>query len=244
MDLERVTVARRGAGRCRRGLARRRRRDGALHWSVRYDDDADRVVQTDPRSMVTVDRFDLRGRVVDESFTAATNPNVAQLRGVRYAWDGNDNPELITAVKAVPGGTTVEEVTDPTYDRLDPLDRSSFCCPYINYSQRTVSQNVDLYTADMQAGRWNWARSGPLRVIERDGQLASYDNRRLLAAQTAGLERVPIQVVEEHAPAHGGARTWGEPFDARLNDPRNVAASGPAPIPASRPSRTCFGGGT
>lgn len=99
----------------------------------------------------------------------------------------------------------------------------------INYSQRTVSENVQAYTEDMRAGQWDWTRSGPLRVLERDGQLVSYDNRRLLAAQTAKLDRVPIQIVDERAQVPGGTRTWGEAFESRFNDPRNVAAGGPVP---------------
>ena len=94
----------------------------------------------------------------------------------------------------------------------------------INFSQRTVSSNVAQYADDMVAGRWDWSRSGPLRVMEKEGGgWVSYDNRRLLAAQQAGLESVPVQVVR------GGdmmspSRTWAEAFTRRFNDPRNVPA--------------------
>ena len=65
----------------------------------------------------------------------------------------------------------------------------------INFSQRTVSSNVIQYADDMANGAWDWSRSGPLRVMERDGGWVSYDNRRLLAAQQAGVS-VPVQIVQ------------------------------------------------
>jgi RHS repeat-associated protein len=57
----------------------------------------------------------------------------------------------------------------------------------INFSQRTVAANVEQYTADMLNKEWDWSRSGPIRAMQQEGQWVSYDNRRLMAAQNAGL---------------------------------------------------------
>jgi hypothetical protein len=53
----------------------------------------------------------------------------------------------------------------------------------LNFSQRTVSENVETYAEAMKAGTWDWERSGPVRVMLRDGQWVSYDNRRVMAAR-------------------------------------------------------------
>ena len=99
----------------------------------------------------------------------------------------------------------------------------------INFSQRTVSENVNQYTADMRAGEWDWNESGPIRVMEVDGQLVSYDNRRLMAAQNAELQNIPTQRVNPNDIMPGSKKTWQEAFDARFNDPRNVRAGGRVP---------------
>lgn len=101
----------------------------------------------------------------------------------------------------------------------------------INFSQRTVSANVRQYADDMAAGNWDWSRSGPLRVMERDGQWVSYDNRRLMAAQQAGLGEVPVQVVQPGALMPGSSLTWEQAFTRRFSDPRNVQAGGVVPNP-------------
>ncbi|MDR2950593.1 MAG: DUF6531 domain-containing protein [Prevotella sp.] len=88
----------------------------------------------------------------------------------------------------------------------------------LNYSQAYVSENVNGYTTDMKNGDWDWDRSGPLNVAEVDGQLVSLDNRRLLAAQEAGLEAVPIKKVNLDdalpPPATGG--TYGSNLKKKL----------------------------
>ncbi|HEX5718823.1 MAG TPA: RHS repeat-associated core domain-containing protein, partial [Thermoanaerobaculia bacterium] len=99
----------------------------------------------------------------------------------------------------------------------------------INFSQRTVNQNVRQYTADMAAGEWNWSRSGPIRVMERDGQWVTYDNRRLMAAQNAQLPEIPVQVVQPGDLVPGTTRTWEEAFQARFSDSRNVDAGAVVP---------------
>jgi RHS repeat-associated protein len=101
----------------------------------------------------------------------------------------------------------------------------------INFSQRTVSANVRQYADDMAAGNWDWSRSGPLRITERDGQWVSYDNRRLMAAQQAGLGEVPVQVVQPGELMPGSSLTWEQAFTRRFTDPRNVQAGGVVPNP-------------
>jgi len=120
-------------------------------------------------------------------------------------------------------------VRDPNV-AFDPLGlEPTFVDPNtLNFSQRTVSDNIDKYAQDMKEGKWNWERSGPLRVVEQDGQLVSYDNRRLLAAQRAGV-KVPIEVVNPAATMPGSKKTWGRAFDARMNDSRNKAGGGSVP---------------
>lgn len=81
----------------------------------------------------------------------------------------------------------------------------------------------------MASSNWDWGRSGPLRVMEQDGKLVSYDNRRLLAAQEAGLPKVPIEIVDPKAIMPGSKKTWREAFDKRMRDRRNVAAGGVVP---------------
>ncbi len=114
----------------------------------------------------------------------------------------------------------------------------------INFSQRTVSANVQQYTADMANGNWNWSRSGPLRVMQQDGQWVSYDNRRLMAAQNAGVNSVPVQVVQPTAVGPNGM-TWGDAFNARFNHPWNVQSGGPVPPTglSSQPTIFIRGGG-
>ena len=99
----------------------------------------------------------------------------------------------------------------------------------INFSQRSVSENVVKYTEDMKAGNWDWSRSGPLKVMERDGQWVSYDNRRLMAAQQAGLDSVPVQVVKPTELVPGKNSTWEKAFIDRFNDFRNIKLGGPVP---------------
>lgn len=121
-------------------------------------------------------------------------------------------------------------VTDPNVS-FDPLGlEPAWVDPNaLNFSQRTVADNVDQYTRDMADGKWDWKRSGPLRVIDQGGQLVSYDNRRLLAAQRAGVSLVPIEVLNPEATMPGSKKTWAKAFESRTNDPRNIAAGGAVP---------------
>ena len=100
----------------------------------------------------------------------------------------------------------------------------------INFSQRTVSGNN--YAEQMRAGTWDWERPGTaLRVMEVNGQLVTYDNRRLDAALEVESSRVPITRVDPAAPdgISSAGRTWQQAFTKRLNDPRNARAGGRLP---------------
>ena len=56
----------------------------------------------------------------------------------------------------------------------------------INYSQRTVSE-IRVFDP---------SKYKPINVIIVDGQMVTYDNRRLLAAQNAGLNTLEINTVQ------------------------------------------------
>ncbi|MFE3017103.1 DUF6531 domain-containing protein [Streptomyces sp. NPDC059256] len=100
----------------------------------------------------------------------------------------------------------------------------------LNFSQRTVSPND--YVEKMRSGEWDWRRPGTaLKVMEVDGQLVSYDNRRLDAAREVGrpviIERVDPNAVH---PDSTTGRTWAEQFRRRMNSPRNRNELG-EPVP-------------
>ncbi|MFE2185967.1 putative T7SS-secreted protein [Streptomyces sp. NPDC059455] len=100
----------------------------------------------------------------------------------------------------------------------------------INFSQRTVSPND--YAEKMRSGEWDWRRPGAaLRVMEVDGQLVSYDNRRLDAAREVGAP-VAIEHVDPNAvhPDSTTGRTWAEQFRRRMNSARNRNELG-EPVP-------------
>lgn len=70
----------------------------------------------------------------------------------------------------------------------------------------------------------------PINVIIVDGQMVTYDNRRLLAAQNAGLNTLEINTVEadELFPL-SEKNTWWDKFKERYKDDRNIAAGGIVP---------------
>ena len=98
----------------------------------------------------------------------------------------------------------------------------------LNYSQGYVNGQTEAYEKAMKDGTWDWNKfpddhqtpSG-LRVVEVDGELVSLDNRRLLAAQNAGLAEVPIiKVLPDDAMLGGG--TYGKNLKVKLNSrPKN-----------------------
>ncbi|XXY46624.1 RHS repeat-associated core domain-containing protein [Sorangium sp. So ce269] len=100
----------------------------------------------------------------------------------------------------------------------------------IRFSQRTVGPETLDYQADMRNRRWDWDQSGPLRCMEVNGQLVSYDNRRLRAAQNATAQQptVPVEIVDPRGRAPTG-QTWAQAFESRRCDPRNAAAGGAVP---------------
>lgn len=76
----------------------------------------------------------------------------------------------------------------------------------------------------MESGKWDWDRTSkkgnPVAVItvaDVDGQLVSFDNRRLLAAQNAKLSSVKIQRVDLRDVKPGTNITWGESLAKRLD---------------------------
>ncbi|SDY10666.1 RHS repeat-associated core domain-containing protein [Amycolatopsis xylanica] len=97
----------------------------------------------------------------------------------------------------------------------------------INFSQRTITQNE--YADIMRNGGWDWERS-PLHVIEVDGQLVSYDNRRLDAAREVGRP-VAITRVDPNAvhPDSTTGKTWADKFRERMRSPRNRLDGVPVP---------------
>ncbi|MFF5176038.1 DUF6531 domain-containing protein [Micromonospora sp. NPDC000089] len=108
-------------------------------------------------------------------------------------------------------------------DWVDPED--------INFSQRTVSPND--YLSDMLSGAWDWNRPGaPLRVLDRGGQLVSYDNRRLDAARAARAQdptyRVRVERVDPLAPnpEKGSGMNWDKSFEKRMKSKRNQDENG------------------
>ena len=116
---------------------------------------------------------------------------------------------------------------------MDPLGLADADPDEINFSQRSVGPEHNKYAADMISGDWDWERSGPLRVMDTDGQLETYDNRRLKAAQTAkkagALAAVPVSVVDPDGPMPDSSKTWGEAFEDRRNSRKNAKLGGPVP---------------
>lgn len=91
----------------------------------------------------------------------------------------------------------------------------------INFSQRTVSE-VRVFDA---------SKYTPINVIEVDGQLVSYDNRRLLSAQNACIDKLEVNVVkaDDVFPDSTTGKTWGQKFKERFNDIRNKKVGGVVP---------------
>lgn len=112
----------------------------------------------------------------------------------------------------------------------------------INFSQRTVSGNVNQYTQDMISGNWTWNESNTIRVMKRDGQWVSYDNRRLMAAQNAGIDSIPVKVVDPTELVPGRNITWEQAFTERFNDFRNIKVGGPVPNSGLSSQPTIAGG--
>lgn len=90
----------------------------------------------------------------------------------------------------------------------------------IRFSQSTVEPNVLDIEGSMRTGGWQGDAIDVVRMP--DGRLTALDNRRLLAAQNAGLDRVPVRVHSSRAnmpqswqsggafQREAGANTFGE----------------------------------
>jgi hypothetical protein len=85
----------------------------------------------------------------------------------------------------------------------------------------------------MLDGTWDWDRPGTaLRVIERDGQLVSYDNRRLDAAREARAQnpdyKVKVERVDPNAanPEKSSGMSWDKSFEKRMRSKRNQDENG------------------
>ncbi|MEK2490239.1 RHS repeat-associated core domain-containing protein [Kitasatospora purpeofusca] len=121
------------------------------------------------------------------------------------------------------GGDTCMPEPDDAGDWVDPN--------LINFSQRTVTASD--YLAKMLKGLWDWNRPGTaLRVIDRGGQLVSYDNRRLKAArQMRALDpdyRVKVERVDPNAPNPEKSKglSWDKSFRQRQGKKRNWDENG------------------
>ena len=164
-------------------------------------------------------------------------PSTARARQGRPNYDSYGGEAAETAEAAFRTSEQLPPVPSTTGPRVvSPAGEATSSVPSrlvdpreINFTQRSVSGGVENYTRDMASGQWDWSRSGPLRVMEVDGQLISYDNRRLMAAQDARLESVPVQIVRPAETMPGSKKTWGQAFEQRRNDPRNVTAGGAVP---------------
>ncbi len=62
-----------------------------------------------------------------------------------------------------------------------------------------------------------------------ESKVVSYDNRRLLSAQNAGLESLDVELVKGDDIMPGSKKTWNKAFQKRFNDPRNIEAGGVVP---------------
>jgi RHS repeat-associated protein len=106
----------------------------------------------------------------------------------------------------------------------DPLGLAEWVDPNdLNFSQGYVTGETETYEKAMRDGEWDWDRKSKkgnpvavLTVVEVDGKLVSMDNRRLLAAQNAGLDKVKIVKVKPGDAKPGGG-TWGDSLKKRLN---------------------------
>lgn len=103
----------------------------------------------------------------------------------------------------------------------------------INYSQRTVPE-IRIFAPE---------KFEPMRVINVEGQLVSYDNRRLLSAQNAGITEIEIELINpsDPFPKSEKGKTWKEKFIERFNDKRNIEAGGVVPPTGfkSKPTLAC-----
>ena len=112
------------------------------------------------------------------------------------------------------GGTNSTQYAPNTTQWIDPLGLQGSCgdAPQnvvgsnIKFSQPTISQNfskngqINDLIAGLKSGKVKPSDVPAIRVVERNGELVTLDNRRLAAFQAAGVD-VPIQRVSLADPA-------------------------------------------
>jgi hypothetical protein len=83
----------------------------------------------------------------------------------------------------------------------------------LNYSQSWISPNN--YADVMSQKGWI---GDPLNVINRNGKLVSFDNRRLDASQDLAMKEVPVNMVDgiDPYPASTTGKTRDDVFNERL----------------------------
>jgi RHS repeat-associated protein len=118
---------------------------------------------------------------------------------------------------------------------IDPYGLAEWVNPNtINFSQAFVEGETIDYEQAMRMnkkdGGWDWHKfpdshpdSSALKVAEVDGQLVSFNNRRLLAAQNAKLSAIPVVRVDLADIKPGTTITWGESLKRRFNSSPDLA---------------------
>ncbi|WP_249221050.1 RHS repeat-associated core domain-containing protein, partial [Serratia rubidaea] len=147
------------------------------------------------------------------------------------------------------GGLNLYQYVPNPLGWVDPLGWASIwvSASEINYSQRTVRNilsdgktTIKDLSESMGKDGFDLTKGKPLNVMQVDGQYVSYDNRRLLAAQNAGID-VPINIVnpDDIHPESTTGKTWGDKFKERFNDKRNKKAGGVVPDKGLSNKPTC-----
>ncbi|MCW2873007.1 hypothetical protein [Actinacidiphila oryziradicis] len=141
-------------------------------------------------------------------------------------------PQTATATATGSGTGGGASADPPSTGGCTPDDGEWVDPNLINFSQRSVSPND--YVASMLDGSWDWNRPGTaLQVVERDGQLVSYDNRRLDAAREVRAQdpdyrvrvvRLDPSAKNPHKPS--GKMTWDQSFEKRMRSKLNQDENG------------------
>ena len=76
----------------------------------------------------------------------------------------------------------------------------------INYLQRTVSE-IRVFDVN---------KYEPIRVMYADGQLVSYDNRRLISVQNAQLDKFKVDLINENDIIPVSKKTWKKAFQKKI----------------------------
>lgn len=176
--------------------------------------------------------------------TTAVLPGTTPLLGAGAVIGAGTSVAAITQATAEDAQTPSNQTGDSGGGGKKPptLPRGGACMPdpddgdwvdpnLINFSQRTISPND--YVQAMLNGTWDWNRPGTaLRVIDRGGQLVSYDNRRLAAAREVRAQipdyRVKVERVDPNAPnpAKTSGMSWDKSFEKRMTNRRNRDENG------------------